>query len=541
MELQRQLRPTMTPGARTARGPRPSGADRIVVIGAGVGGLACAAELASRGHDVVVVERAAGIGGKLREVEVGGCRLDAGPTVFTMRWVFDELFADLGSRLDDHLSLRPADALARHAWSADERLDLFADLDRSAEAIAAFAGVAEGERYRAFCVRAENIYRTLEAPFLRASRPTPVSLATRVGWRGLPSLLRISPFATLWSSLGEHFRDPRLQQLFGRYATYCGSSPYLAPATLMLVAHVEREGVWRVEGGMHRIALALAGLLEGAGGRVRLGSGVREIVVEGGRAAGVVLDDGETLHADAVVFNGDVAALAAGLLGGDRVAAAADAFAPALRSQSALTWNVVAPTRGFPLLRHNVFFGHDYRDEFAAVFDRGELPADPTVYVCAQDREGDADVAPGAAERLLCLVNAPARGDQAPLSAKEISTCERRMTNVLARCGLSIEATPADTLRTTPSDFARMFPGSAGALYGRASHGWAASFSRPGARSRLPGLYLAGGTVHPGPGLPMAVLSGRQAAASVQADRRSGRASISTSPPRATPGGMSMP
>ena len=518
--------------------------DRVIVVGAGVGGLACAAELAAQGHDVTVVERAGSVGGKLREVEVGGRILDAGPTVFTMRWVFDELFADLGASLDEHLTLRPADALARHAWGADERLDLFADIDRSVAAIAAFSSAAEAERYRAFCSRAESIYRTLEAPFLRGSRPTPVSLATRVGWRGLPSLMRISPFATLWSSLGEYFRDPRLRQLFGRYATYCGSSPFLAPATLMLVAHVEREGVWRVDGGMHRIALALAALLERAGGRLRLGNGVREIVVARGRAAGVVLDDGETLQADAVVFNGDVAALGAGLLGGDRVAGAADAVgaaATARRSQSALTWNVVAPTRGFGLLRHNVFFGKDYADEFAAVFGRGELPADPTVYVCAQDREGSAEVAAGAAERLLCLVNAPARGDIAPLSATEISTCERRMAKVLARCGLHIEATAANTVLTTPTDFAHMFPGSGGALYGQASHGWAASFSRPGARSRLPGLYLAGGTIHPGPGLPMAVLSGRQAAASVQADRSAGRASISTSPPRATPGGMSMP
>jgi len=515
--------------------------DRVIVVGAGVGGLACAAELAARGHDVTVVERAGSVGGKLREVAVGGRVLDAGPTVFTMRWVFEELFADLGTSLDEHLTLRPAEALARHAWSGGERLDLFADIDRSIAAIAAFSTAAEGERYRAFCARAEGIYRTLEAPFLRGSRPTPVSLAARVGWRGLPWLIRISPFATLWSSLGEYFRDPRLQQLFGRYATYCGSSPFLAPATLMLVAHVEREGVWRVEGGMHRIAEALAALLERAGGRVRLDNGVREIVVAHGRAAGVILDDGETLPADAVVFNGDVAALGAGLLGGGRVASAADAAGTARRSQSALTWNIVAPTRGFDLLRHNVFFGNDYRDEFAAVFERGKVPADPTVYVCAQDREGDAEVAAGGAERLLCLVNAPARGDLAAPTATEISTCERRMTKVLARCGLHIEATAANTVLTTPSDFARMFPGSGGALYGQASHGWAASFSRPGARSRLPGLYLAGGTVHPGPGLPMAVLSGRQAAASVQADRSAGRASISTSPPRATPGGMSMP
>ena len=523
--------------------PGRGAAARVVVVGAGVGGLACAAELAARGCDVVVVERAAAPGGKLREVAVDGRRLDAGPTVLTMRWVFDELFDALGARLGEHLVLCAASLLARHAWSADERLDLFADRERSAEAIGRFAGAAEARGYRAFCERAAAIYRTLEAPFLRGSRPTPVSLAARVGWRGLPQLMRISPFETMWSGIGEYFRDPRLQQLFGRYATYCGSSPYLAPATLMLVAHVEQEGVWEVEGGMHRIALALAGLLESAGGQLRCDCGVAEIVVSGGRAAGVRLVSGEVVAADAVVFNGDAAALGAGLLGGGLVAGAAEATAMPQRSLSALTWNIVGRCEGFPLGRHNVFFGHDYRDEFDAVFSRGETPADPTVYVCAQDRSGagspGGEKDSGGPERLLCLVNAPARGDTAPLSATEISRCERRMKNTLKRCGLRIEATTENSVLTTPSDFAQLFPGSGGALYGRASHGWAASFARPGARSKLPGLYLAGGTVHPGPGVPMAVLSGRQAAASLLADRHPGHASTSTSSARATPGGMS--
>ncbi len=227
---------------------------RVVIVGAGIGGLACAVDLSRAGHDVLVIDKADAPGGKLREVSIAGRALDAGPTVFTMRWVFDELFADAGSSLEDHLVLHASQTLARHAWSGDERLDLFADIERSAEAIGDFANAAEARRYRAFCARAASVYRTLETPFLRGSRPSPISLTTRVGWRGLPDLMRISPFATLWSSLGEHFHDPRLRQLFGRYATYCGSSPFAAPATLMLVAHVEQQGVWLVDGGRLRQA-----------------------------------------------------------------------------------------------------------------------------------------------------------------------------------------------------------------------------------------------------------------------------------------------
>ena len=517
---------------------------RVVIVGAGVGALCCAIDLARSGVDVVILERADAVGGKLREVAIDGRRLDAGPTVFTMRWVFDELFADAGTSLADHLALQPVATLARHAWSATERLDLFASVDRSADAIAAFSGPAEARRFRAFCARAAAVYRTLEGPFLRASRPTPLSLTTRVGWRGLPDLLRISPFATLWSSLGEYFHDPRLRQLFGRYATYCGSSPFAAPATLMLVADVEQQGVWLVAGGMHRVVCALAGVAERHGATIRLGCEVREIAVRGGRAVGVtVAGPGgapEFIAADSVVFNGDVAALGAGLLGVG-ASAAASRLASDQRSLSAVTWNIVGRSSGFPLLHHNVFFSADYAAEFDSIFRRRQLPQDPTVYVCAQDRDGAGQLAAAGAERLLCLVNAPARGDGVPFSAPEIAQCRQRLTNALARSGLTIEADPANVVTTTPSDFERLYPASGGSLYGRSSHGWAASFSRPGARSRIANLYLAGGTVHPGPGVPMAALSGRQAAASLLHDRSQDRASTARFPLPATHGGTSTP
>ncbi len=519
----------------------------VIVIGAGVGGLVTALELAARGLEVLVLERADRVGGKMREVELGGAAMDAGPTVFTMRWVFDELFDALGERLDDHLGLQPVDVLARHAWSARARLDLHADLARSADAIGRFAGARASRGYLDFCTRAAAIYRTLEAPFLRGSRPNPVSLASRVGWRGLPDLMRISPFDTMAGALARHFDDPRLRQLFGRYATYCGASPFLAPATLMLVAHVEQQGVWLVDGGMHRIAQTLASLAQARGACVRCGAHVDRVLIRGGRACGVRLAHGEEIAADAVVFNGDVSALGTGLLG-EPARHAVAAVAPARRSLSALTWNLRAPTSGFPLARHTVFFSPDSRTEFDDLFKRRQLPARPTVYVCAQDRGADEAAAPTQAERLLLIVNAPATGDQRPFTHEELARCKTETFRAMAHCGLQVQPRAEHTRSTTPSDFERLFPASGGALYGRVSHGWAASFQRPGARSKLPGLYLTGGSVHPGPGVPMAALSGRQAAASVLADRPRGSvssrastpASTSKSGPTATPGGTSM-
>lgn len=482
--------------------------DRVIVIGAGIGGLAAACDLARQGADVLVLERAAGPGGKMRQVD----GVDAGPTVFTMRWVFEGIFADAGERLEDALTLKPAEVLARHAWRQGGRLDLFADIARSAEAIGDFAGADAARGYRDFCARAADIHATLRGSFMAAERPSPLALVQRVGWSRLDALWRTRPWQTLWSALGRHFRDPRLRQLFGRYATYTGCSPFLAPATLMLIAHVEQDGVWLVRGGMIRVAQALRDLAERQGARFRFGAEVAEILTEHGRARGVRLADGERIAARAVVFNGDAAALAHGLLG-EAARQAVPRVPPAARSLSAVTWCVKVPAEGFPLLHHNVFFAEDYADEFDAVFRRRAVTAAPTVYLCAQDR-GFAEVAAGVAERMLLLINAPPDGDRRDF-ASDVPELARRTLSVLEGCGLRLSL-PGGV--TTPTGFATLFPATGGALYGRAGHGAMGSFARPGGVTRLPGLYGAGGSVHPGPGIPMAALSGRLAAARVLQD-----------------------
>jgi len=487
---------------------------RVVVVGAGIGGLVSALLLAQRGLQVTLLEAADAPGGKLRQLRVDGRSIDAGPTVFTMRWVFDQILAQAGSSLDELVTLQPLSVLARHAWRGDGRrpvatLDLHADMQASAEAIARLAGPAEGRRYLGFCDEARRVYQRLEGPHIRSQRPNVLRMVRDLGPGGLATLSGLGPFASLWSRLGHHFRDPRLRQLFGRYATYCGASPWQAPATLMLIAHVEQSGVWSVGGGMHALPKALAALACERGAQIHYGQAVRQILVRDGRACGVCLADGRELPADAVVFNGDAQALAAGLLG-PAVRRAAAAVPHGRRSLSALTWAVHARCSGFALTRHNVFFGDDYRSEFDDVFRRRALPQQGTVYICAQDRGDDGSAPPGR-ERLLCLVNAPADGDRRRFDASEIEPCLHRSQQLLQHCGLQLEAQAPQAV-TTPAMFERLFPGTGGALYGAATHGWMALFRRSGASSRLPGLYLAGGSVHPGPGVPMAAMSGRLAA-----------------------------
>lgn len=507
---------------------------KVIVIGAGIGGLVAALELARRGLDVTVLERAAGPGGKVRSIIANERPIDCGPTVLTMRDVFAQIFDEADASLEDLVPMRAASILARHAWTSGPQLDLFADQRQTFDAIAAFAGAAEAHAYRQFCERARRIFQTLDDTFMRAERPSMLGLVQRIGLSSLPALTQIKPFATLWQELEGLFQDERLRQLFGRYATYCGSSPFRAPATLMLIAHAEQQGVWLVEGGMSTLASALAKLAAARGAGFRYGCDAIDIVIEQGRTTGVRLASGERLAADAIVYNGDRAALVAGKLGSS-IATGASPQRREDRSLSAVTFALAGKSEGFPLVRHNVFFSRDYAAEFRSI-EAGRMPSEPTVYVCAQDRGDQSQPAATGIERLFGIINAPPNGDHAPMKGVEVEQCLARTREQLERCGLTINLTRASATVTTPADFERLFPSTGGSLYGPATHGWRSSFLRPGTRGHLPGLYLTGGSVHPGAGLPMVAISGKLAASALLADF----GSTSRSRTVATRGGMSM-
>jgi 1-hydroxycarotenoid 3,4-desaturase len=496
---------------------------KILIIGAGIGGLVSAINVAMAGHAVTVFERASTPGGKMRQVEIDGAAIDAGPTVFTMRHVFDDLFASAGANFEDFVDLTPMEILARHAWDDSGHLDLFADDERSVDAIGSFAGLQSAKLYRSFCNRAQATYQALEQNFIQAPRPNPISLSARLGIGGLMTLSRVSPFRSLWDELGRFFPDPRLRQLFGRYATYCGGSPFLSPGILMLIAHVEKAGVYRLKGGMFQLAKALHELGKQLGIDYRFNVHVDEILMAQGRVSGIRLSHDEQVMGDGVILNADPAALANGAFG-HSIGCASGLSAQVQRSLSAMTFSMKVHATGFDLDHHNVFFSPDYRHEFDDIIARGTWPADPTVYVCAPDRpQGSAfdltSLAHPRQERLFCLVNAPANGDQTRYSNEEIERCKKHMIARLAQCGLKIDPAPMLTRHTGPAEFNQMFPMTGGALYGQTPHGWQASFRRPASRTKVPGLYLAGGATHPGPGVPMAALSGRLAAAALLADQ----------------------
>ncbi len=506
---------------------------KVVIVGAGMAGLSSALLLAHQGLDVTVVEASGAPGGKVHALEVDGALIDSGPTVMTMRWVFDALLKRVGTSVEAEMQLTPLQVLARHFWPDGSCLDLSADAQASEAAIAEWSGGEEAQRFRNFCQTTRALYDTLEGPMMQAQRPHMAGFMWDLGWRGLGVLSQLGPMRSLWQQLGHQFTDPRLRQLFGRYATYCGSSPWEAPATLMLIAQVEMDGVWSVQGGMVGMAQALARVARRHGAVMRYHSTCQRIEKRHGRACGVWLQSGEFLAADRVIFNGDVQALRQGLLGED----ARQSVPPsrAQRSLSALTWSMRTPVTGIALDRHNVFFQADYASEFEDIFAHQRLPEQPTVYVCAQDQPDG--VPTGEPERIFCLVNAPACADGDPLTEEVTTQCQTRTFQHLARLGLKLTPTAGNCQRTTPQDFHRRFPASGGALYGQATHGWMSVFQRPGATTTLPGLFLAGGSVHPGPGVPMAALSGQRAAEAVMASL----ASTKLFPMGATYGGTSTP
>jgi len=501
---------------------------RVAVIGAGVGGLASAIRLAAHGFEVTLLERHKHAGGKIRTLPSAAGPVDAGPTVLTMRHVFDDLFRYAGARLDDHVTLIPQSLLARHFWPDGSQLDLYADTDQSAEAIRAFAGPRAAAEFWSFSKRTAELFDTFDAPMMRAPDPKLGALIRHV--LSNPKVIGpMAPLSSLAGMLGRQFSDPRLAQLFGRYATYVGGSPYRSPAVLALIWQAEASGVWVVKGGMHKLAGAMAELAAALGVDIRLGAHVDHIDVKGGRARGVGLADGAHLSADAVVFNGDPRALASGALGAGCTSVARQSLRGE-RSFSARVYSFAAVPCGVELAHHNVFFDGDPAAEFADLH-AGRVPRQPSLYVCAEDRgQGQA---PPPLERFEIITNAPA--DPADASDRELPLWHETIIHRAKRFNLSFTPTPDPSTITTPRIFDRLFPETKGALYGQSPHGMMAAFHRPTACTPVRGLYLVGGGAHPGAGVPMATLSARHAVAAILSDLTS----MSRSDPTAMLGGMS--
>jgi 1-hydroxycarotenoid 3,4-desaturase len=497
---------------------------KIVVIGAGIGGLSAALRLAHQGCDVTVLDMHAAPGGKMRTVTSAAGSVDAGPTVLTLRPVFEALFTDVGEDLSEHLTLQPLEVLARHYWDDGTMLDLTADPAQSAANISTAFGTKAGAEFTKFSARAKRLFTAFDGPMMRTSAPGQWAVTKAV--LGNPALIPdMAPHRTMAGLLKSTFKDPRLAQLFGRYATYVGGSPYASPALLSLIWEAEAQGVWSVKGGMNKLAQSIADLAAMRGAQFFYDAKATRITRQNGRTSGVQTANAH-YPADFVLFNGDPRALQTGLLG-DGIKRAVKENQTEPRSLSAFVHAFAARPTGVKLAHHTVFFGHDPAAEFKALA-KGEMPTDATLYLCAQDH---GHVATDALQRFEIIMNGP------PVlrdPEKEKPPCQTQIFKRLQAFGLQFSPTPGPQTLTTPQGFDQMFPASLGSLYGRSPHGLTAAFKRPTARTPIKGLYLCGGGAHPGAGVPMATLSAQHAAAAIMTDH----ASISTFPQTDTPGGM---
>ena len=495
--------------------PAPIGLSlEVVVIGAGVGGLAAAIRLAVLGHKVRVLERLERVGGKLNLLELEGFRFDTGPSLVTLPWVFEDLFKAAGQKLSDHLELVRLEPICRYRFADGSGFDAFSDMPRMMTSLEAFS-LGAGEDFNAFFGQAARAWRGSRKAFLESAIQSPFDFVKDgIPWMDLTALL---PFPSLHGLAKRFFRDPRMRQFIGRYATYTGSSPFLAPGTLSTVLYSEYAyGAWYVKGGLYQIAVTLEKLARDLGVKFEFGVDVQRILLgdvtdfvmptkQEFEVEGVQLEDGRKFLADAVICNADAAHLYDDLLEA-KFDPRAKKLEPSL-SGFVMLLGLEGQTPN--LEHHNMFFSKDYPLEFSQIFRDLQPASDPSIYVAISSKSDPTQAPPGM-ENWFVLVNAPSTGrvnwsDQSEAYSNLILT-------KLAGYGIDIR----DRIRVkhimTPTDLEERYRTFRGGIYGTSSNTVGSAFLRPQNRSsKLRGLYLASGSAHPGGGLPLVMLSGKLA------------------------------
>ena len=474
---------------------------KIAVVGAGIGGLVSALKLASDGFEVKVFEGSDYPGGKIRTLESASGPVNIGPTVLTMLSIFQSLFKEVGENIFDHLELKEQKILARHWWSDGTKFDLLANKDDACDEVQRVFGAKAREQYIKFFHSTKEMFDCFEQPIMKSSSPSALEILKAICKKPkiIPALV---PFLTLEKYLKSKFSETKLQQLFGRYSTYVGGSPLHSPALMALVWQAEARGVWTVEGGISSVARAIEKMAIDRGVEFIYGHRVTEIQKSNFLVDKISLDDGTSHEADAVIFNGDPRALATGLLG-DNLQNIAGITRDANRSLSANVWGFESNIINKNLAHHNVFFSDKVNSEFYEI-EKGQIPLDPTLYICAQDREK-----PNKAqktERFEIILNAPPLSKRKP-NKEDFKICKSVTLERFKNFGLNFQVDLERKNLTTPKDFNILFPASEGSLYGQSPHGLMATFQRPKSVTSVANLFLVGGGIHPGAGVPMATLS----------------------------------
>ncbi len=498
---------------------------RVLVVGAGVGGMCAAVRLAKLGHEVTVVERSDAVGGKLGRFSRDGFTFDTGPHLLTLPAVLRDTFRKSGRPLERELDVVPVEPACHYRFADGTEVDVpGVGVHRVVDAFGDALGGSAADDWRRFAVRAKAMWAVSRGPFLENALAGGdlVRLSRRVG-----DLRTIAPWQTLRGLGRGYLRDPRLRTYLDRYATYSGSDPRRAPAALATVPHVEQTfGSFYVPGGLYRIGEALEQRMRVRRVDLRLSTEVASLTVDAGRVTGAVLTDGERVPADVVVTDADATDVYGRLLD-PRLPAARSArrrLAAATPSLSGFVLLLALRGRTPGLRHHTVLFPQDYDDEFDSVFGTRSRPAratpDPAVYLSSPD---DPATRPdGDSEALYVLVNAPRHGDP----ATDASTVDwrapgfadayaDRVLAVMAERGVDVRDRVLWRELRSPADLADRTAAPGGAIYGTSSNGARSAFLRAANNSPVPGLFCVGGSAHPGGGLPLVGLSAKIVAEAV--------------------------
>lgn len=490
---------------------------RVVVVGAGAAGLAVSARLAARRHEVVLLEAGPRTGGKLHTLRHDGFAFDTGPSMFTLPAVYRDLFRKTGRPFEDEIDLQPVEPGFRYRFADGSAVTLpGVGTGAVAAALGDQLGGTAARDWSTLMARAGAMWRLTRGPILQSPLDGARSLLPLA--RSPRDIATIAPWQSLRGLGRGTLADPRLRQLLDRYATYTGSDPRRAPAVMATVPYVEQTfGVWHIPGGLGVLAEVMTRRLERLKVDLRLQTPVARVLVSDGRAMGVETVAGERIEADVVVTDADARIVYGTLLQDAPAALLQGARAGLRRAEPSLSGFVLLLAlsgRSPDPMHHEVLFPEQYDGEFDDVFGSrrhaARPPRDPAIYVC--NPQDDA-MRPADGEAWFVLVNAPRHGDGADGRTVDWDApglAERYAEEVLAlmaRRGVEVRHRIRWRQITTPADLERGTGSQGGAIYGSASHGPRAAFLRPANASPVAGLYLVGGSAHPGGGLPLVGMS----------------------------------
>ncbi|CAB4715036.1 unannotated protein [freshwater metagenome] len=484
---------------------------KIVVIGAGMGGMTAAARLARTGHSVTLYEASDTFGGKLRTEWIGKFAFDTGPSLLTLPAVYKDFFIRTGKPLGLLCEIKAVDPSFDYRFADGTKLS-FTNLSRhhTLNAITSAYGEDVSRQWDQMMKRATKMWDVSREPFIESELGSPFTLLRRSTL--LRDIFTIAPWKSLRKFANEQLQDQHLRYILDRYATYSGSDPRKAPAVLATIAYVEEAfGAWHIKGGLGTLATLVYQRCIDVSVDIHFNSKVEEITVERGVATGVRLADGSQVRADAVIANADATLIYNDLIKGEK---------RKLRKVRKNLEHTEASIAGFSLLlglrkdgspalsHHTVLFPENYDDEFDAIFTR-KLPVDkPTIYICAPNDEQM--VKDSNFESWSVLVNAPHHGPGGFDWSNEnfARSYANRIIDQIEERGISVRDRLESLTIRTPADLERTVLAPGGSIYGTSSNGARAAFMRARNRSPIKNLYCVGGSAHPGGGLPLVGMSG---------------------------------